>query len=378
MDKWLVMSFAIMGCCTCLMAKGEEKRIPAKGFAVFDDSGEFKPFEFTRRPVGDNDILIEIMYAGICHSDVHHVRQDWGKTQFPTVPGHEIAGRVIQVGKDVTQFKVGDYAGVGCWIASCSDCDYCKTEMEHLCKKRVLSFASVDHTEHDEPTYGGYSSNYVISEDFAVKIPQNVPMERVAPLLCAGITTYTPIRFSDTQKGDKVGVAGFGGLGHMAVKYAVSLGADVVVFDITEEKREDALRMGAKKYVNVNKPEDLEGLEDSLDLIIDTIPFQHDPLMYLQMLKLNGEMAIVGLPPNAEVPMIPTSALPMLPLRKVYGSNTGSIRQTQEMMDYSVSHELYPDVKIIPADGKAITEAYQKIIDGEVKFRYVIDMGTLK
>jgi len=352
------------------------ERIPAKGYAVLEAKGNFQPYEFTRHSVGDADILIEILYAGICHSDVHSVRDDWGKRTYPIVPGHEIAGRVVQIGKNVTKFKAGDYAGVGCWIGSCGECEYCLSNNEHLCSKKVVSFGSVDHTHDNERTYGGYSNNYVVSQDFAIKIPENAALEKVAPLLCAGITVYYPIQYAKVKKGDKVGIAGFGGLGHMAVQYAVALGADVTVFDITETKRQDAFKMGAVKYVNVNNPEDLRNLDNTLDVIINTIPANYDPLMYLKMLRLDGEMAIVGLPAHQNVPTInPSQLISNYPLRKIYGSIAGSIRQTQEMMDYSVANNIYPQVEIITP--KEIDKAYQKVIAGEVHFRYVIDMSKL-
>lgn len=351
------------------------RRIPAKGFAVLEAKGKFQPYAFTRRPVGDDDILIDILYAGICHSDVHKVRDDWKAETYPIVPGHEIAGRVTQVGKNVTKFQVGDYAGVGVWIGSCGKCEYCTTQMEHLCAKRVISFASVDPAHNNEPTNGGYSNNYVVSQNFAIKIPSNALIEKVAPLLCAGITAYTPVLFSKIKRGDRVGVAGFGGLGHMAVKYAVALGAEVTVFDITEDKRRDAIKLGAVKYVNVRHPNELEGLNNTLNVIINTISAKHDPLVYMRMLRLGGEMAVLGLPPTEETPSIRTSVLPNIPLVKVYGSNTGSISQIQEMMDYSVANNIYPEVEVIPVT--RIDEAYQGVLEGKVKFRYVLDMKTM-
>ena len=350
-------------------------RIATRAVAVFEAKGRFKPHAFTRPTIGDDDILIELLYTGICHSDVHKVRDDWAKENYPIVPGHEMVGRVTRLGRKVTKFKVGDYAGVGCWIGSCGQCEFCRTKMEHLCAKRVLSFASVDHTHNDEPTNGGYSNNYVVSEDFAIWIPQHAQIERIAPLLCAGITTHTPIVFSKVKKGDKVGVAGFGGLGHMAVKYAVALGGEVTVFDITEDKRQDAFAMGAARYINVKNVNELKGLENSLNVILNTIPPGHDALMYVKMLRLGGEMAVLGLPPTADVPNIPTSSLPMSPLVRVYGSNTGSISQIQQMLDYSIVNGIYPDVEVIPV--ARIDEAYQGVLAGKVKFRYVIDMKTL-
>jgi uncharacterized zinc-type alcohol dehydrogenase-like protein len=377
MKKVIILIVSIMNISNLVNAQTHEhSRIPAKGMAALSKDGNFQPYEFTRHAVGDNDILIEILYAGICHSDVHKVRDDWGNGTYPIVPGHEIAGRVVQAGKNVTKFKTGDYAGVGCWIGSCGKCEYCQSDIEHLCSGKVLSFASIDHTHDNEQTHGGYSNNYVVSENFAVKIPAGAEIEKVAPLLCAGITVYSPIQYSKVKKGDKVGVAGFGGLGHMAVQYAVALGADVTVFDITETKRQDALNMGAKKYVNASNPEELKDLNNTLNVIINTIPTNYDPLMYIQMLKVYGEMAILGLPANRDIPNINPSWLPMNPLRKIYGSDTGSISQIQKMMDYSVANNIYPHVEIISVN--EIDNAYKKIETGEAKFRYVIDMKTLK
>ncbi|RKR82890.1 putative zinc-type alcohol dehydrogenase-like protein [Mucilaginibacter gracilis] len=353
-------------------------RIPAKGLAVLSGDGQFKPYSFSRHAVGDNDIQIEILYASICHSDVHHVRQDWTKETFPMVPGHEIAGRVVKVGKSVTKFKVGDYAGVGCLVNSCGHCEYCKAGLEQYCKQAVFTYHSKDQFHDHETTQGGYSNNITLTENFAIKIPANADLKRVAPLLCAGITTYSPIHYVGIKKGVKVGVAGFGGLGHMAVQYAVKLGAEVTVFDITEDKRADALRLGAARYVNVTDTTQLKGLDDSLNFILSTIPAAYDPGMYLKMLKIDGQLAIVGLPPTAKMPVIPIDKLVWQGNRKVFGSQIGGIKETQEMLDYSVANHIYPEVEIIKADGPTVTNAYQNVLDGKVKFRYVIDMKTLK
>lgn len=357
----------------------QEKGIPTKGFAVYETNGDFKAYDFSRHALGEQDIEIEIMYAGICHSDLHHVKEDWGKEEFPLVPGHEIAGRVVKVGDKVTKFKVGDYAGIGCMINACGNCEFCEGDKEQYCKGVVMTYHDHDQFNHDELTQGGYSNKYVVTEDFAIRIPQNAELEKVAPLFCAGITVYSPIRYSGVKKETKVGVAGYGGLGHMAVQYAVSLGAEVTVFDITEEKRADAKRMGAVKYVNVNNPDDLKGLDNSLDFIINTIPVNtYDPYLYLKMLKLDGEMCIVGLPALDGIVSIGIDKFIWQGNRKVYGSQIGGIKETQEMLDYSVKHKIYPEVELIHADGPAITEAYRKVFDGKVKFRYVIDMTTLK
>ena len=372
----LILCYAVILVTGLATTVSAQNAIKTKGYAVLETGGKFQPYEFTRRTTGDDDIQIETLFAGVCHSDVHKVREDWGKGSYPIVPGHEIAGRVVKVGKNVTKFKKGDYAGIGCWIGSCGKCEYCTSGMEHLCEKRVLSFASTDYFHENEKTYGGYSNNYVVDADFAILIPASAEISKVAPLLCAGITAYAPIEYSKVKKGDKVGVAGFGGLGHLAVKYAVARGAEVTVFDITENKRQDALTMGAKKYVNVNDSSQLRNLGNTLNVIINTIPANYDPLMYIKMLKLDGEMAIVGLPANKDVPKINPSWLPNSPLRKIYGSNTGSIKQIQQLIDYSVANNIYPQVEIIPIT--KIDEAYTNIIKGDVKFRYVIDIKTLK
>lgn len=353
----------------------QDNRIPAKGLGVTGADNNFKTIEFTRHSVGDNDVLLEILYAGICHSDIHS--WEGQRTEKDTlVPGHEIVGRVTQIGKNVTKFKLGDFAGVGCMVNSCGQCSFCLADKEQFCENRpVFTYGSTDHFHDNEITRGGYSSNLVLSEKFAIKVPANADIKKVAPLLCAGVTTWSPIHFSKVKKGDKVGVAGYGGLGHMAVKYAVDLGANVTVFDIVEQKRSDALRMGAVKYVNVNKPEDLKELNNTFDFIISTIPNDYDAMMYVRMLKMDGEMAIVGLPRNTNVNI---TSLIWAAHRKVYGSLIGGIKETQEMLDYSVAHNIYPEVEIIKADGKTVTDVYHNIVAGKIKFRYVIDMKTLK
>jgi uncharacterized zinc-type alcohol dehydrogenase-like protein len=360
-------------------AQNKGERIPAKGFAVQEASGHFQPYEFTRHAVGDNDIQIDILYAGICHSDLHHVFADWGAEEYPMVPGHEIAGRVVAVGKNVTKFKVGDYAGIGCMIGSCRHCEACEQDLEQYCEEgAVMTYHGIDRFNGNEHTQGGYSNTYVVAEDFAIRVPSNADIEKVAPLMCAGITAYSPLMQAGVKKGDKVGIAGFGGLGHMGVQYAVSLGADVTVFDITEDKREDALRMGATKYVNVNNPEDLKGLDRTFDFILSTIPAKYAPVMYMKMLKLNGQLGIVGLPALRNMPSLTVSELIFQGHRNVFGSQIGGIKETQEMLDYSVEHNIYPEVEVIKARGEEIDKAYQNVLDGKVKFRYVIDMHTME
>lgn len=352
--------------------------ISTHGFAAFDESGVFHPYKFNRHAVGDDEIRIEILYSGICHSDLHNVHGDWRKEEYPMVPGHEIAGRVVAVGKDVTKFKVGDYAGVGCIINSCHVCDYCLNGQEHYCSESVSTYHDHDPYHDNEPTQGGYSDNIVVSQDYAIAIPANANMEKVAPLLCAGITTYSPIKYAGVKSGDKVGVAGFGGLGNMAVKYLKALGADVTVFDISEDKREAAKEMGASRYVNVNDSAAMAAIANEFDFIISTIPSAYDPMTYMKMLKWNGQMCIVGIPSAKDMPQLSMRSFIGMANRRLFGSRIGSIGETQEMMDYSVAHGIYPDVEVIKADADLITDAYEKVKNGEVKFRYVIDMSTLE
>ncbi len=352
----------------------EARRIPAQGFATHSEHGNFQPYDFTRHAVGDNDILIEIMYSGICHSDIHTVHGDWGKRTYPFVPGHEIAGRVAAVGKNVMKFKVGDYAGVGCLVNACLQCENCKAGNEHECHNQVLTYADKDIYHDGEITQGGYANNIVVSENFVVKIPAKADMKRVAPLLCAGVTTYSPIKFSHVKAGDKVAVAGFGGLGHLAVKYLVKLGAEVTVFDVTDDKAKAALDMGAVKYVNVNKQEELKDMTNRFCFLLSTVPVDYDMSVYFKMLS----KAIVGVPAMNTMPSIDINTLVHAEHRSVYGSQIGGIALTQEAVNYSVENNIYPDVQVLNADAQEIDEAYRNVQDGKVQFRYVLDMSTLK
>jgi uncharacterized zinc-type alcohol dehydrogenase-like protein len=352
-----------------------QEPVKSKGYAAMSPKGNFELIEFERHPVGDNDILIDIMYAGICHSDIHHTHEDWKKETYPFVPGHEILGKVSQVGKNVKKFKVGDYAGVGCLVNGDGKCSSCEKDKEQYWDKRVLTYSSTDFMHNNEITQGGYSNNIVVLEDFALKVPANAKMEKVAPLLCAGITSYSPIRFSNVKKGDKVAIAGFGGLGHMGVKYAINMGAEVTVFDVSDDKREDALKMGAKEFINVSS-KDFGKHSNYFDFILSTIPTNYNPTDYMKMLKRGGELAIVGLPSRKDMPSISVGDLIYLGQKKVYGSQIGGIKETQEVLDYSVKHNIYPEVEVISVD--RIEEAYKDVLNGKVKFRYVIDMSTMK
>ena len=361
------------------ISTNNDGKINSIGFMAISTNMDFEKREFTRHAVGSNDILIEILYAGICHSDIHAVNGEHGEAAHPFVPGHEIAGRVVQVGSDVTKFQVGDLAGVGCMVNSCRECVNCLNNQEQYCLNgTVFTYGFEDRFHDNEITQGGYSDNIVVSENFAILIPDNAELNKVAPLLCAGVTTYSPIKVMNIKEGDKVGVAGFGGLGSMALQYAVKLGAEVTVFDITEDKRQDALNMGAFKYININNTSDLENINNTLDYIISTIPAKYDLNMYMNILKRNGTMCILGIPPHNDSPSLDITDLVIFNgSRKVFGSLIGGIKETQEMLDYSVANNIYPPVEIINADAQAISDAYNKVINGEVKFRYVIDMKTL-
>lgn len=260
---------AMMLCWGTLLPGSDAAQLPApvptKGLAIMEEQGHFQPYVFERHAVGAHDIQIEILYTGICHSDIHNVSGDWGKGEYPMVPGHEIVGRVVAVGSEVRHFKVGDYAGVGCMVNACGSCVDCAEGSEQYCKDRVLTYNDHDPYHNNERTQGGFSSTMVLHENFAIHVPSHAPLEKVAPLLCAGITTYSPLRRAGVKKGDKVGIAGFGGLGHMGVKYALSMGAEVTVFDISEEKRADAIRLGATRYVNVNHAKDMAELDGQFD-----------------------------------------------------------------------------------------------------------------
>ena len=348
-------------------------RISAKGYAMADKNAKFKAFSFTRHPLGSRDILIEIMFAGICHSDIHTARSEWGSAIYPIVPGHEIAGRVIAVGSGVRKFKVGDFAGVGCMVNSCGKCAACKASREQFCENAVFTYNSHDHFHGGEPTHGGYSDNLVVSEDFAVTVPKNAPLDKVAPLLCAGITTYSPLKFSGVKKGSRVGVAGFGGLGVMAVKYALKMGASVSVFARNKKKEQDALRLGAKALYTSDK---LGSVSERFDLIISTIPTAYDPMEYVNLLDFGGELCFVGLPPHDVMPQIPIGSLIFSANRKVYGSMIGGMKETQEMLDFSVKNGIYPETELITAD--KIDLAYENLTSGKAKFRYVIDTKASK
>ncbi len=346
--------------------------LPIRGYATDGPTSDLKPFNFERREPGAHDILIDIHYCGVCHSDIHQARDEWGNSIFPMVPGHEIVGRVERIGAEVTKFAVGDLAGVGCFVDSCRECRNCQDGEEHYCEKHLV--ATYNGTEKDEqtPTYGGYSSHIVVDENYTLKIPSSLPLANVAPLLCAGITTYSPLKRFNIAAGQRVGVVGLGGLGHMAVKLAVAMGAEVTVFSTSPSKEADARKLGAHHFVVTKDPANLEALANQFDFVLDAVSATHDVNLYLNLLRREGVMVLVGAP---EKP-IEIGAFPLLTNgRSFVGSMIGGIRETQEMLDYCDEHGISSDVEVIPI--QRIGEAYERTIKGDVRYRFVIDMKTL-
>ncbi|POY39011.1 hydroxyacid dehydrogenase [Solitalea longa] len=346
--------------------------IQVKGYAAPQAKAPLAPFNFERREVGPFDVQIEIQYCGVCHSDIHQVRDEWGGSIFPMVPGHEIVGKVIKVGEKVTGFKAGDLAGVGCLVDSCRTCSSCVQGYEQYCEVHWVGTYNSVEMDMKTPTYGGYSNQIVVDESFVLSISDKLDLKRVAPLLCAGITTYSPLKEWKIGKGHKVGVLGLGGLGHMAVKLAASMGAEVTVLSTSPSKEKDAKDLGAHKFVVTKEEEQLKGVTNYFDFIIDTVSAEHDLNVYLNLLRLNGTMVLLGVPP--ESPKIQTFNL-IAKRRRLAGSLIGGIKETQEMLDYCAEHNIMSDVEIVSMN--QINEAYERMLKGDVHYRFVIDMATL-
>ncbi len=347
--------------------------IQTLGYAVDGPTADFANFDFARRDVGENDILIEISYCGVCHSDIHQVRDEWGGSIYPMVPGHEIVGRVTAVGANVTKVKAGDFAGVGCMVDSCRTCVNCKNDEEQFCE--VHCSFTYNSTEQDQstPTQGGYSDSIVTDEAFVLTIDESQPLEKVAPLLCAGITTYSPLRRFGIKEGSKVGIVGLGGLGHMGVKLAASMGAEVTVFSTSPEKEKDARELGAHNFVISKNKAEMDALGEQFDFILDCVAADHDLNAYLQLLKLNGALVLVGIPGKPAEVLAP---LLVSKHRTLTGSAIGGIKETQEMLDYCAAHNITSDVEVIPIQD--VNAAYERTIKGDVHYRFVIDMASLK
>ncbi|HYJ91382.1 MAG TPA: NAD(P)-dependent alcohol dehydrogenase [Pyrinomonadaceae bacterium] len=354
------------------MSAPEPHGIPTRGFATNGPDAKFGPFDFARREVGPHDILIEIAYCGICHTDIHQARAEWEPlvpATYPMVPGHEIVGRVSQVGSKVAKFKVGDFAGIGCFIDSCRECAPCKSGHQQFCAKGPAMTYNGTEMDRATPTYGGYSKHYVIDENYTLKINATGDLSGIAPLLCAGITTYSPLKHWGVGPGTKVAIAGLGGLGHMGVKLAAAMGAEVTVLSTSPSKEADARRLGAHKFLNIKDQEATAAAAGSFDFILDTIAAQHDYNAYLNLLGIEGVMVIVGVPTEA----IPLYAFSLVVGNKVLaGSMIGGIQETQEMLDFCAEHNITSDVEVISPD--RIEEAFDRTVKADVRYRFVIDI----
>lgn len=345
-----------------------------KAFGTEAPEADLKQMTIQRRTVTPTDVEIEILYCGVCHSDLHSARNDWGGAVYPVVPGHEIVGRIINVGSDVTKFKVGDLAGVGCLVDSCQTCSSCKQDLEQYC----LNGFTGTYGGHDKylnmQTFGGYSESIVVTQGFVLKVPENLDLAAVAPLLCAGITTWSPLRHWKVGKDSKVAVVGLGGLGHMAIKLAKGLGADVTLFSRTPDKEKDALELGANAVIISTDEEQMKSVRGKFDLIIDTVPYVHDLNPYVGTLGINGTLVVVGYLGGLE-PLLNT--VPMIMGRKsVAGSVIGGIAETQEMLDFCGEHNIVSEIEIIKM--QEINEAYGRMLKSNVRYRFVIDMQSLK
>jgi uncharacterized zinc-type alcohol dehydrogenase-like protein len=343
----------------------------SKGYAAQTAETDLAPWNFERRDVGAHDVQIEILYCGVCHSDLHQIKNDWFKGIFPMVPGHEIVGRITKVGDHVKNFKVGELAGVGCLVDSCQVCENCQDGLEQYCLDKNTSTYN-DLGRDGVPTYGGYSNNIVVREEFTLHISDKLPLAATAPLLCAGITTYSPLRHWKVGKGHKLAVLGLGGLGHMAVKFGVAFGADVTVLSTSPSKEQAAKDLGAHHFVVTSDPEQVAAIKGSFDFILDTVSADHDMNLYLSLLRTNGTHICVGVPSNPHS----VQAFSLLGGRKsLAGSGIGGIPETQEMLDFCAEHNIVSDIEMI--DIKDITASYQRMLKGDVRYRFVIDIATL-
>jgi len=346
---------------------------PTRSFAAESATSPIAPYALERRTPTEQDVAIEILYCGVCHSDLHQARNEWGNSIYPVVPGHEIVGRVTSVGSAVTKFRQGDLAAVGCMVDSCRTCPSCTAGLEQYCVKfPVLTYNGPDKYS-GGVTFGGYSEAIVVDESFVLKVPENLELAAVAPLLCAGITTYSPLRHWKVSKGQKVGIVGLGGLGHMGLKFAHAFGAHTVLFTTSPKKVEDAKRLGADEVVISIDAEQMQQLAGSFDFILDCVSADHDLNEYLNLLKVDGTLTLVGAP---EKPL-PVGAFSLLPTRRsLAGSMIGGIAETQEMLDFCGEHGIVSDIEMI--DIQQVNEAYERLLKSDVKYRFVIDMASLK
>ncbi len=342
------------------------------GYAAHDTSGHLTPFHFDRRELRPNDVAIEILYSGVCHSDLHTARNDWGWTTYPTVVGHEIVGRVVEVAADVTKHKVGDIVGIGCMVDSCQHCDQCQKGEEQLCREgNTGTYGGIDRVT-EEPTKGGYSKHIIARQEFVLKMPEGLDVAKAAPLLCAGITTYSPLRTWGVAEDSRVGVIGMGGLGHMAIKLASAMGAHVTVMSRSPDKEADAKELGAHAFLVSSDDAAMAEAASTFTLIIDTVPVKHELDPYLPLLDVDGTLCLVGqIGPMAEMNTVPL----LLGRRRVAGSPIGGIAETQEMLDFCAEKNIHPEVEMIRID--EINDAYDRMERSDVRYRFVIDMASL-
>ncbi|NBG82890.1 alcohol dehydrogenase catalytic domain-containing protein [Acinetobacter baumannii] len=341
------------------------------GYAALSSETPLVPFKFERRTPREDDVVIQIEYCGVCHSDLHQAKNDWGFSAYPLVPGHEIVGRVTSIGPKVTKYKVGDLVGIGCMVDSCRTCSACHSGLEQYCEEgNIQTYGGVD--RHDQrPTYGGYSQSITCSQDFVLKVPENLDAQAVPPLLCAGITTWSPLRHWNVGKGSKVAVVGLGGLGHMAIKLANALGAEVTLFTRSANKEQDAKQLGAHHVVLSTDENQMKSVLNQFDLIVDTVPYNHDLKPYIPTLALNGTIVLVGY-----LGEISANSVPMILGRKsIAGSVIGGIKETQELLDICGEHNIVSEVEMINMQN--INEAFERMLKSDVKYRFVIDMKTL-
>ena len=347
--------------------------IPARGYSATNAKSLLAPFKFERREPGANDVVIDIKFCGVCHSDIHQVRDEWGGSRFPMVPGHEIAGVVTRVGSSVKKFKVGDSVGVGCMVDSCKHCASCEAGLEQYCQNGMTGTYNSMSRDGSGVTYGGYSNNIVVREDFVLSIPSNLPLDGAAPLLCAGITLYSPLAHWKAGPGKKVAIVGLGGLGHMGVKIAHAMGADVTVLSHSMKKADDAKRLGADHFYATSDEATFVKLKGSFDLIINTVSASQDWNALLGLLRLDGALVVVGIPEE----QVPIGAFGLIRGRiSLAGSLIGGIRETQDMLDFCGKHGITSDIEVIPI--QKINDAYERVVKSDVRYRFVIDMKTLE
>lgn len=346
--------------------------IAARSYAAMNATAPLAPFNFQRREPGPRDVVIDILYCGVCHSDIHQVRDEWGGSIFPMVPGHEIVGRISRIGAEVKNFKIGDLAGIGCFVDSCRECASCREGLEHYCEEGCTQTYNDRERDKKTPTYGGYSSQIVTDERYTLHVSPKLPLQGVAPLLCAGITTWSPLRHWNVGKGHRLGVLGLGGLGHMAVKLGASLGAEVTMLSGSPSKEKDAKRLGAQHFALTSDDDMMKKQKNYFDFIIDTVSAPHDLNSYLNLLKRDGTLILVGAPPKP----LELHAFGLIPKRRrIAGSMIGGIRETQEMLDFCAGHNIVSDVEVIAI--RDINTAYERMLKGDVRYRFVIDMATL-